>query len=126
MSTHLTAGQHALLEAELLSLERRLRSRVSQQLEGDSRVEHAHEMLVSDDDAVTRHAQDREVDLGLTDQELQELGEVERALDRLKAGDYGQCADCGCDIPYDRLKVEPQALHCVPCATARERSTRPS
>lgn len=124
MSTHLTAGQHALLEAELLTLHRRLRSRVSQQLEGDSRVEHAHEILVSDDDAVTRHAQDREVDLGLTDQELQELGKVEQALDRFKAGAYGHCADCGCDIPYDRLKVEPQAERCTPCASNREQSAR--
>jgi DnaK suppressor protein len=120
MSLHLTAGQHAWLEAELQSLQKRLSRRLNQQLEGGSRVEHAHEVLAEDEDSITRHAGDREVDLALTDQELLELGEVNRALERLKTGHYGRCTDCGCDIPYDRLKVEPQAERCMPCAQARE------
>ena len=120
MSLHLTAGQHALLDAELQSLQQRLSRRLNQQLEGGSRVEHAHDVLSEDEDSITRHAGDREVDLALTDQEMLELGQVNRALDRLKTGHYGSCVDCGCDIPYDRLKVEPQAERCMPCESARE------
>ena len=120
MTTHLTAGQHALLEADLLALQAKLEARLSQQLEGQSRVDHAHHLLAEDDDAVTRHADEREVDLALADQETTELGEVCRALARLRDGPYGRCADCGCDIPFDRLKVEPQAERCVPCANRRE------
>jgi len=120
MSLHLTAGQHALLEAELQSLQQRLRRRLNLQLEGRSRVEHARDVLAEDEDSITRHAGDREVDLALTDQEMLELSQVNQALERLTAGQYGICTDCGCDIPYDRLKVEPQAERCMPCARTRE------
>ena len=30
-------------------------------------------------------------------------------------GSYGACSECGCDIPYERLKIEPQTEHCVIC-----------
>jgi DnaK suppressor protein len=64
---------------------------------------------------------DREVDLALSDIELAELGAISRALKRLKGGgDYGVCSACGASIPFDRLKVEPQAERCRPCESGRE------
>jgi len=47
--------------------------------------------------------------------EYQELGLVDEALDRIKAGDYGSCQDCGRPIPRKRLKVVPWARYCVEC-----------
>ena len=32
------------------------------------------------------------------------------------------CRACGESIPFDRLKVEPWAERCVPCASALEQS----
>lgn len=37
------------------------------------------------------------------------------ALDRLERGDYGRCASCGERIPYGRLLVMPEAVHCIAC-----------
>jgi DnaK suppressor protein len=64
---------------------------------------------------------DREVDLGLTDRDTVELGAVSRALLKLRQGGYRRCEACGADIPFDRLKVEPEATRCMPCESAAER-----
>lgn len=47
------------------------------------------------------------------------LGEVDRAMDRLDAGDYGLCEVCGEPIPVARLEVRPAATTCVGCAGGR-------
>jgi DnaK suppressor protein len=39
---------------------------------------------------------------------------------RVQAEDFGVCTDCGVDIPFDRLKVEPWATRCVACESAQE------
>jgi len=39
----------------------------------------------------------------------------------LAADQYGVCADCAADIPFDRLKAEPWALRCVACETQHEK-----
>ncbi len=41
--------------------------------------------------------------------------QVERALERVKAGAYGLCEDCGHKIPSERLKYQPAATRCVEC-----------
>ncbi|PJJ71516.1 RNA polymerase-binding transcription factor DksA [Diaminobutyricimonas aerilata] len=45
-----------------------------------------------------------------------ELREVEAALGRLEAGDYGRCESCGVAIPVERLRIRPAATRCVTCA----------
>jgi DnaK suppressor protein len=55
-----------------------------------------------------------------TDKDLLELGAVSAALRRLQGSSYGVCADCEEPIPFDRLKLEPWALRCVGCESARE------
>ncbi len=124
MSRHLGAGQRALLQTELEVRQRRLDQLLNTHHEGTSRVEHAHAVLAQDEDSVSRHAMDREVDMALSDLDIAELGAVSRALRRLREGDYGLCADCGAEIPFDRLKVEPQAERCVPCESMREHHPR--
>lgn len=44
-----------------------------------------------------------------------QLRQVEAALDRLDAGEYGQCAGCGGTIPRKRLQAVPWAHYCVDC-----------
>jgi RNA polymerase-binding transcription factor DksA len=39
-----------------------------------------------------------------------------RALERLRASDYGLCARCGADIPFIRLEEDPFAGLCRRCA----------
>lgn len=122
MSTHLTPGQHALLESELRSRQRDLDRQLAEHQGGLSRAEHARELLKSDSDDVSHREADRELDMALNDRELAELGAVSAALRRLQDGRYGLCADCGGAIAFDRLKVEPWALRCIACEARRERA----
>ena len=124
MSNHLTAGQKALLEAELVRRQHQLDKRLSDHTQGLSRAEHAREVLLQDGDDAPQREPERELDMALTDLETREIGAVSEALRRLRSGDYGVCADCGADIPFDRLKVEPWALRCVACEAKRESRTR--
>ncbi|HRD85982.1 MAG TPA: TraR/DksA family transcriptional regulator [Rubrivivax sp.] len=132
MSSHLTAGQRALLEAALVQRQHQLDRRLSDHHGGLSRAEHAREVLLQDGDDAPQRGNDREVDLALTDLETQELGAVSLALKRLAAAPagaqsgegFGLCTDCGAEIPFDRLKIEPWALRCVACESGHERAQR--
>lgn len=56
-----------------------------------------------------------------------ELHLIAKALDQIKKGAYGDCADCGKSIPEERLKVYPFAERCIECATrAESRQRRPN
>jgi DnaK suppressor protein len=120
MSTHLTAGQRALLQAELELRQEELRRQLAVHQEGRTRVEHARDVLAQDYDDAPQRAMDREVDQALTEFDTQELGAIGRALQRVHDDDFGLCIDCGGEIPFDRLKIEPQALRCVTCESRRE------
>ena len=117
---HLTAGQHTLLESELQQRQRQLIGRLNEHLGGLSRAEHARELLQQDAHDAPQRGGDREMDMALSDLETLELAAVGQALARLQDGRYGSCADCGAEIPFDRLKAEPWALRCVSCETAAE------
>lgn len=123
---HLTAGQKALLDKALRLRQGELDRRVAEQGGVDSRVQHARDVLEQDGDDAPQRDADREVDLALTDRDRVELGDVSRALRRLADDEnYGLCDNCGAQIPFDRLKLEPQALRCVGCESARERAQGP-
>lgn len=124
MSTHLTAGQRALLESALVQRQHQLDQRLAQHHQGLTRAEHAAEMLEQDNDDAPQREAERELDLALSDLETRELGEVSAALRRLQAGEYGVCRDCGAEIPFDRLKAEPGALRCVGCESRAEGTRR--
>ena len=120
MSHHLTPGQRALLEAALTRRQHQLDRRLGEQLGGQSRAEHAHEVLDQDPRETQRREDEREIDLALSDLETRELGEVSAALRRIHGDAYGYCTDCGAEIPFDRLVTEPWALRCVGCESAHE------
>ena len=51
---------------------------------------------------------------------FERLRHIEHALQLMRTKDYGQCRHCHRDIPYQRLKVQPDAEFCVPCLTTVE------
>jgi DnaK suppressor protein len=120
MSTHLTAGQHSLLQTELQLRQKQLKAQLAAHLHGLSMAERAAETLAQDADDGPQRAPEREVAAALTAHEQRELQAVSAALDRLALPGFGHCADCGESIAFDRLKVEPWARRCVPCETAYE------
>ena len=64
-------------------------------------------------------AQD-EISSKLAEVESRELANIEVALERIKAGTYGQCDFCGGKIPLARLNALPYATNCIDCQRAAE------
>lgn len=62
----------------------------------------------------------RGVNLTNRARELEEMQDVEAALERIKNGVYGTCVDCGDDIGQDRLEAYPTAKRCIACQNRRE------
>ncbi len=58
----------------------------------------------------------------LGEAQRRELQQIDAALARLDAGEYGLCAECEQEIDPRRLKALPYALLCAECATHRERA----
>lgn len=123
MSQHLTSGQRALLEAELVRRQHQLDAQLAAHHGGLSRAEHASAVLAQDGDDAPQREGERELDMALSDRVTQELGEVSTAIRRVHSDTFGLCADCGAEIPFDRLKVEPWTTRCVDCESAHERAT---
>jgi DnaK suppressor protein len=44
------------------------------------------------------------------------LGDLDQALTRVDAGNYGTCAHCGRPIAPERLAARPAARACIACA----------
>ena len=65
---------------------------------------------------------EREQDDSVRNHAIAELAEVDAAMERLAAGEYGMCAACGAEIPSERLELLPQTRFCVDHQRARERT----
>jgi RNA polymerase-binding transcription factor DksA len=65
-----------------------------------------------------------EIDLGNAEatRDLMELRAIDVARKSMEDGSYGECLDCGTDIPFERLTVQPVALRCAPCQDIYERT----
>jgi RNA polymerase-binding transcription factor DksA len=57
----------------------------------------------------------------LLDTARHHMAELDDALVRLDAGDYGRCETCGEPIPAERLAIRPASTTCVACASAARR-----
>jgi DnaK suppressor protein len=76
----------------------------------------------SDDDAETGTATfERERTMSLARNARQTIIQIERALDRIEAGNYGLCINCGQAIDVERLEALPQAVDCLDCRRKAER-----
>ncbi len=51
-----------------------------------------------------------------------EIQELEAARERIAAGTYGRCEDCGRDIGFERLRVQPTARRCIECQSMHEKT----
>jgi DnaK suppressor protein len=64
------------------------------------------------------------VDLGNASvvRDVNELNAIQRARARIEEGTYGECAECGYMIPYERLEAQPTAERCAPCQDVYEKT----
>lgn len=51
-----------------------------------------------------------------------QLKNIDAALNRIDAGDYGYCLDCGEDIAIERLEIDPSIPLCINCASKAEKT----
>ncbi len=58
----------------------------------------------------------------LGETQRREIQQIDAALQRIDAGEYGICRDCGQEIDPRRLAALPYALLCTECAARRERA----
>lgn len=62
----------------------------------------------------------RGINLTTRARELDEIRDVEAALERIRNGTYGRCLDCGDAITYERLDAYPTAKRCITCQSRHE------
>lgn len=58
------------------------------------------------------------------DHEVRQLSELEQAMQRIDAEDFGLCVDCGAEIPVARLVANPAATRCIACQELHEKTHR--
>jgi DnaK suppressor protein len=75
----------------------------------------------AEEQAVTDFAKDME--FALVQMKADTLSRIDEAMRRLEAGTYGECAECGTDIPAARLKALPFAVLCRDCQAQEEMRT---
>ena len=73
------------------------------------------------DIAVTQSS--REFNLRMADRERRYVGQVQRALTRIRDGEHGTCETCGDAIGMARLLARPTATECIDCRTQAETSS---
>ncbi|MCB1978096.1 MAG: TraR/DksA C4-type zinc finger protein [Burkholderiaceae bacterium] len=116
---------HSLTPAQLDELRSLLLARRTDLL---AQMEQNRENLVpptQDEGAVMQRNVAREVDQALTDIDAADLARIDLALKRMDDGSYGECGECACAIPFERLKIEPQTQHCVACKSRWEAQHAP-
>ena len=72
--------------------------------------------LDKDSEERATQLENRDVELALGDEANAELAEIEQALQRLLAGRYGVCIQCGGAVGVERLDAYPAATRCIACA----------
>lgn len=111
MNTNSDETSRATREALLArALELRTRER---RIAGDLRREATPLPRDAPDAAIA--VENDEILVAIGESARSELQQIERALERLEAGTYGVCTQCGARIGADRLRVVPYAAHCAHC-----------
>ena len=76
-------------------------------------------------DPIDQAASEYENDIALSVKLLtiEKLRRIEQALTSLHTSSYGICSRCNHQIPYARLRVQPDSLYCVSCLTVIEQQS---
>ena len=67
---------------------------------------------------------DRNFELRIRDRERKLISKIREALERIEAGEFGECEDCGDQIGEARLKARPVTTLCIECKTEQERQEK--
>lgn len=117
MTTPSTAPYKEQLLAQRASLLEQLKS-----LRGGTvgRAEASAEHFAHPEDSTAQVNSARDLEFAMDERETAELRLIDAALARIEAGTYGQCIDCGVEIPVARLHAAPEAPRCIACQEKAE------
>lgn len=117
VSQELQSELREQLLAERQRLEREIANIDSVGIRGDT-------FLTDETDTIDQHPADAGTELFEREKNLtvqhtleQSLQDINDALERMKAGTYGICENCGEPIPEKRLRAMPEARYCIQCQT---------
>jgi RNA polymerase-binding protein DksA len=110
----LTNAQLKKLKTKLLDRQRTLVQEVREKREQASNESSAEGIgTVGDagDESVLRMITD--LDITEAGRDVEELRDIDAALRRMDDGTYGTCDECGQEIGFPRLEVQPTATRCI-------------
>jgi len=125
--SELSAQQRQQFKQRLEERFRQLREEIGQELL-NSEDPYYQQLAGTVHDTEEESVADLLLDLNLADidRHVQEIRQVEVALNRIESGSYGVCTDCGVPIDSKRLEASPAAPRCIECQTLYEqRYTQP-
>jgi len=119
----LTDKQVAKLKDSLLERQRVLTEEVSAQ-RALTAADGNEDALGGPGDAGDESVMRTQTDLHLQEagRDLEELRDIDAALQRIEDGSYEHCDQCGDEIGYPRLEAQPIALRCVQCQAQHEKT----
>ena len=89
----------------------------------EARVQRTHKHTYQKDEPVSAKFDEQVVEtendglvMALEGECKEELALIDKALQRIEEGSYGQCQRCGEEIDEARLQAVPYAAHCIDCA----------
>lgn len=116
MATHLSEDTLSELRTQLETRRRDLKEEIRQELLASDKPDYqelAGTVHDTGEEAVAELIAD--MNLAFADRHVQELHEIEGALQRMQNGTYGYCMDCSEAINPQRLAVWPTARRCRDC-----------
>jgi DnaK suppressor protein len=109
------ASLRSTLEARLAQLQQEIEAKLASAAKEAGSLERtadSGEVSVTEDATSSEFADVR--------RDMQEARDIDAAFQRMQDRQYGICADCGIDIPIERLHAQPTAFRCVTCQTRYE------
>lgn len=107
----------------LLSLHKRLiaqRDDLRKKLGHDVQIGRTDGSGTSDLGDLATEDTEQEINSQLAAFESRELARIEKAIEAMREGRYGQCEGCGKAIPIARLRALPHTSTCVECQRIQE------
>ena len=126
--------ENALTKEQITQFAQRIDARKSLLLDDIRRVlarssnEHQVDLLGGTGDSADIAAASliRDVTEAEVIRDIGEVRDIAAAEDRIAAGTYGLCTDCGVPVRYKRLDAYPTAKRCFDCQVRREKLQAPS
>lgn len=118
----LTKAQIDQLREALHERQKALRGQIVEVL--DRTGEHPYGELAGVPDVGDASVADLLIDLdnAMVHRDVEEIRDIEAALERMDQGEFGDCIECGLAIEIERLQVFPSAKRCLPCQGQHERT----